>query len=117
MIARFEEGSGGIYGQRVFSWSTGAGLYAIAETEQTAAPVPGLPPEDISGTKVGKFILAFAIILVGAVIYLSQTRTFTIMHASFFGLLMIACLLAYGKIGEKTFSQLVPRFILGRNDE
>ena len=104
--SRFDENSGGLYGQRVFSWSTAAGLYAIASTQRELTRIPALPPEDPSGVKVGGFILAFAIVLVIAMAYLS-TKGFTLLQALFLGFLMVACLLAYGKIGEKTFRQLV----------
>jgi hypothetical protein len=106
----FDNESGGLYGRRVFSWSTAAGLYAIKLVERNLKEIPARPAEDPGGTKIGNAILGFAIFLVGCVVYLSATGRFDYLQASVFGLLVLACLLAYGKIGEKTFGQLAPRW-------
>ena len=90
LYGRWDEGSGGLFGQRVTSWSTAAGLTAIALTARELTHIPALPSEDPSGLKVGGFILFFAVVLVGALLYLS-VEGFTILQASFLGFLMLAC--------------------------
>lgn len=105
--ANFDENTGGFYGQRVFSWSTANGLYAIKASENNLTVIPPRPPEDPSGFKVGNAILVFSLVLVGVVTYLSVLGRFTLVHANLFWFLVVACLLAYGKIKDKTFRQLV----------
>lgn len=115
VYGNFDETSGGLYGKRVFSWSTAAALYAISLTEAQLAEIPATPPEDPSGTKVGNWILALALALMLTMVYLRQN--FNLLQALFLGFLMLACLLAYGKIGEKTFRQLVQQGLKsGRKD-
>jgi hypothetical protein len=116
VTSRFDENSGGLYGQRVFSWSTAHGLYAITLTGRELTQIPASPPEDPTGLKVGGFILLFAVILVLTLLYLSSREEFTVLHATFLGFLMLACLVAYGKVGEKTFQQLVSQ-LLKRGDK
>jgi hypothetical protein len=111
LYGNFDEKDGGFFGQRVFSWSTAAGLYAIKLSEQHLAPIPSSPGEDPSGLKVGNAILFLVILLVGAVVYLSINRAFNPLHASIFGFLVLACLLAYGRIGERTFGQLAANLL------
>jgi hypothetical protein len=109
----FDKASGGFYGRRVFSWSTAAGLYAIKLVERNLTEIQPRPAEDPRGTKIGNSILAFAILLVGCIVYLSAIGKFSYLLASVFGFLVLACLLAYGKIGEKTFRQLAPQWLRG----
>jgi hypothetical protein len=107
LYGNFDEMTGGLYGRRVFSWSTAVGLHAIKLSEQYLAPIPPSPGEDPSGLKIGNAILLVVFVLVAAVVYLSKSGVFSALQASVFGLLVLASLLAYGKIGEKTFGQLV----------
>lgn len=103
----FDEPTGAFFGSRAFSWSTASALYSIREAEQFLRDVPARPEEDATGTKVGNWILGLAIVLFGGVVYLAQQQRFTSLVAIVFGFLMLACLLAYGRIREKTFGQLV----------
>lgn len=105
--ANFDETTGGFYGQRVFSWSTAHGLYAIRASENNLTAIPPRPGEDPSGLKVGNAILFLTLVLIGVVVYLSAVNKFTTLQANFFWFLVLACLVAYGKIGEATFRQLV----------
>jgi prenyltransferase beta subunit len=106
MSRNFDEETGGFYGQRVFSWSTANGLYSIERSKEYLLPIPKRPVEDTSALTVGHLILVVTLVLVGAVVYLSAEGKFAVLQASIFGFLVLACLLAYGKIGEKSFKQL-----------
>jgi len=103
----FDEPTGAFFGSRAFSWSTASALYSIREAERFLRDVPARPEEDATGTKVGNWILGLAVLLFGGVVYLAQQQRFTPLVAIVFGFLMLACLLAYGRIREKTFGQLV----------
>jgi Squalene-hopene cyclase C-terminal domain len=108
MHGAFDENTGGFYGRRVFSWSTANGLYAIKLSENNLKEIPPRPAEaeDSGRFKVGNLILIFALILVVATVYLTVVGKFTALQASFFWGLVLACLVAYQAIGEKTFGQL-----------
>jgi hypothetical protein len=105
--ANFDENTGGFYGQRVFSWSTANGLYAIKLSENNLKAIPPRPGEDPNGLKVGNAILPFVLVLVVVTTYLSVVGKFTVLLATFFWFLVVALLLAYGRIKDKTFRQLV----------
>jgi len=51
------------------------------------------------------------ILLVAAIVYLAKSGQFSVLPASIFGFLVLAFLLAYGKIGERTFKQLASELI------
>jgi hypothetical protein len=108
---RYDERSYGFYGQRVFSWSTAAGLNAIASTERHLTSITARPAEDVQGGKVGNAILVFAVLLTCVVTYLSVSGKFKPLTAMTFVFLMLACLVAYRLIGETTFKQLVMRIL------
>jgi len=98
--------SGGFFGYRVFSWSTAKVLSALSIASSRYHEFPKRRPE-YSGLKAGNFLLAFAVLLSIAVVYLAINKSFNMLHAVLFIFLMIASLLGYGKIGEKTFKELV----------
>lgn len=97
---------GGFYGSRVFSWSTAKVLSALSIASSQFREFPKRPPE-YTGVKVGNFVLIFAILLLASVVYLTIKNSFQLQQAAVFIFLMLASLLAYGKIGEKTFKELV----------
>ncbi len=111
MHGALDENTGGFYGRRVFSWSTANGLYAIRCSEEKLAAIPGREPEiDVrrsGGLKIGYAIMLFGLILVVVAVYLTNAGNFGTLQAVFFGGLMLACLVAYGAIGERTFSELI----------
>jgi hypothetical protein len=107
MQGAFDENTGGLYGRRVFSWSTANGLYAIKASEDKLAAIPGRQPEVKGGVRVGHAILFLVLVLVGACVYLTSVGKFATLQAVFFGGLVLACLVAYGSIGELTFKELV----------
>lgn len=99
--------SGGISGHRIFSWSTAKGLAAlVAASEANVRELPAPKPE-YSGPTAGPVILVFAVTLAGLSVYLASTRSFEVVHAIFFSFLMLAALLAYGRIGEMTFKEII----------
>jgi hypothetical protein len=106
LSSNFDQNTGGFYGQRVFSWSTAAALHSIKLTERRLQEIPASPAE-YPGMKIGSVIVVLAVIIIGGVIYLSMEGHFGTLHAAIFGFLMLACLLAYGRLGENTFRELV----------
>lgn len=98
--------SGGFYGYRVFSWSTAKVLSALGMVRSQYQEFPNRNPE-YSGPKAGNFLFGFAILVSVAVVYLTVEDRFQLLHAAIFIFLMLALLLAYGRIGEKTFKELV----------
>jgi hypothetical protein len=108
---KVDDSTGGLFGQRVFSWSTAAGLHAIAVGEKHLAPIRPSRGEDPNGIKIGPAILVLEILLVAAIVYLAKSGQFSVLPASIFGFLVLAFLLAYGKIGERTFKQLASELI------
>jgi len=106
--------NGGFYGHRVFSWSTAKAISALSAAAPHFQDFPVLAPE-YTGMKTGNFILALAILLAAAVVYMTSLNNFTWVHASVFMVLMLAVLLAYGVIGEKTFKELVIALIKRKN--
>jgi hypothetical protein len=97
---------GGFYGNRMLSWSTAKAISALSVAAQHFEDFPVMDPEYV-GVKTGNFILIFAIMLAGAGVYMAMYSNFTSLLASFFMALMLATLLAYGKIGPKTFKELI----------
>ena len=98
--------SGGFYGDRVFSWSTAKVLSALSMAMSNFKEFPERSPE-YSGPKAGILVWIFAILLSIFVVYLTIKDSFKLLHAGVFIFLMLASLLAYGMIGEKTFKELV----------
>lgn len=98
--------SGGFYGDRVFSWSTAKVLSALSMAVSHFQEFPERSPE-YSGLKAGILVWIFAILLSAFVVYLTINESFKLLHAGVFIFLMLASLLAYGMIGEKTFKELV----------
>ncbi|HNB57913.1 MAG TPA: hypothetical protein PKV06_13150, partial [bacterium] len=56
--------------------------------------------------KTGPVIIGFVTLLSGLGFYLMVNEKFGLLEFSFFVVMMLAALLAYGTIGEKTFSEL-----------
>jgi hypothetical protein len=98
--------SGGFYGDRVFVWSTAKVLSALSMAVSHFQAFPDRSPE-YSGVKAGTLVWVFAILLSAFVVYLTVKGSFELLHAGIFIFLMLALLLAYGMIGEKTFKELV----------
>lgn len=110
---KIDENTGAFYGPRLFSWATAKALSALTVLQKHAgAEYPDFPartPESRSaavGWKIGPVIIAFAILLSGLGFYLMVTEKFGLLAFSFFVIMMLAALLAYGAIGEKTFKEL-----------
>lgn len=101
-----EDGGGGFFGHRVFSWSTARTISALWRAKERRSEVPNRTPE-FTGRSAGPVILLFALVLVAVFVFLSATRTFGAMQALFLGFLMLACMVAYGTIGEKTFQEII----------
>ncbi|HXQ24478.1 MAG TPA: prenyltransferase/squalene oxidase repeat-containing protein [Candidatus Acidoferrales bacterium] len=102
--------SGGFYGYRVFSWSTAKAISALCVAGAEYQDFPKQSPE-YTGLTVGPFILAFALLLAVFVTYLSSVERFSFSTALSFMFLMLAALFGYGKLGEKTFAELVQRIL------
>ena len=74
---------------------------------------PDLPariPESRSestGWKIGPVIIGFATLLSGFGFYLMINEKFDLLAFSFFVVMMLVALLAYGAIKEKTFKELL----------
>ncbi|MER0202570.1 MAG: hypothetical protein DU480_01635 [Nitrosomonas sp.] len=110
---KIDESTGAFYGPRLFSWATAKALSALAVMQKHAgAEYPDLPartPEsrtESGGWKAGPVIIGFVTLLSGLGFYLMVNDKFGLLEFSFFVVMMLAALLAYGAIGEKTFSEL-----------
>jgi len=62
---------------------------------------------EYTGRKAGNWVLGFAVLLSGFGVYLEVQSKFDVQVMVLFVFLMLAALLAYGKIGEKSFKELV----------
>lgn len=110
---KIDESTGAFYGPRLFSWATAKALSALAVMQKHAgAEYPDLPartPESRAGSgglKTGPVIIGLVTLLSGLGFYLMLNDKFGLLEFSFFVVMMLAALLAYGAIGEKTFSEL-----------
>ena len=110
---KIDDSTGAFYGPRLFSWATAKALSALAVMQKHAgAEYPDLParmPEsrtESGGWKTGPVIIGFVTLLSGLGFYLMLNDKFGLLEFSFFVVMMLAALLAYGAIGEKTFSEL-----------
>ncbi len=102
---RWDNSGGGFYGPRVFSWSTAKALSALSDI--SVQEFPERKPEREPGFTVGQIVMvAFALLLLGSVLYLTVLKSFELLHAVFFSVLILALLLASRLIGEKTFAEL-----------
>jgi hypothetical protein len=99
----FDDASGGFYGRRIFSWSTALALQALSASHLEALPVPAAV---YTGSTVGIAVLAFGVILVGAVLLLAMKQLYSALVAMTFVIVLLAVLLAYGTISNKTFQEL-----------
>lgn len=102
--------SGGFYGYRIFSWATAKVLCSMSRAKNEYVEFPTRRPE-YSGTKVGHILMFFILVLLGAVIYLTRNDMFNSLQAGVFVILMLASLLAYGRIRETTFKELLQKII------
>jgi len=102
--------SGGFYGYRVFSWATAKVLWALSKARHEYSVFPSRSPE-YPGAKVGHILMIFILLLLGSVVFLTVQGSFGFLHASVFVILMLASLLAYGRIREKTFRELAQKII------
>jgi hypothetical protein len=97
---------GGFFGHRVFSWSTARSTSALWLARDRREEIPERTPQ-YTGAKVGKVILSLALVLVAVLVVLSFSDAFGIVQALFLGFLLLACMVAYGAIGEKTFREII----------
>ncbi len=111
---KIDDSTGAFYGPRLFSWATAKAVSALAVLQKHAGmEYPDLPariPESRSETgswKIGPVIIGFATVLSGLGFYLMINEKFGLLAFSFFVVMMLAALLAYGAIGEKTFKELL----------
>lgn len=114
---KVDENTGAFYGARLFSWSTAKALSALSVLQEHAgAEYPDFPPRpaEYKGWKIGPVILGFAVLLSGFAFYLMVEEKFSLLAFSFFSIMMLAALLAYGAIGEKTFKELFGRLSIPR---
>ena len=121
---KIDENTGAFYGPRLFSWATAKALPALAVLQKHAGTeYPDLPartPESRSestGWKIAPviIIMGFATLLSGLGFYLMVTEKFGLLAFAFFVVMLLAALLVYGHIKEKTFKELltnVSKFIL-----
>jgi len=110
----FDDASGGFYGRHVFSWATAWALKALQEAEQVYPEVPE-PKPDPPGARIGTYVLLLAVIELAVTVYLIHTHQLSTLIISFLILLMFATLLAFGLIGEKTFSGIIEKIFGGSN--
>ena len=106
---KIDENTGAFYGARLFSWSTAKALSALSVRQKHASEgdIGFTPrPPEYNGWKIGSAILGLAVLLSGFGFYLMVNDEFTLLAFSFFAIMMLAALLAYGAIGEKTFKEL-----------
>ena len=97
---------GGFFGPRVFSWSTARTASALWSAQDRREEIPVRPPQ-YTGAKVGRIILILALVLIAVLVFLSLSDAFGVVQALFLGFLLLACMVAYGAIGEKTFKEIV----------
>ncbi|MBV5328424.1 MAG: hypothetical protein JZU65_12455, partial [Chlorobium sp.] len=106
---KVDENTGAIYGSRLFTWSTGKALSSLSVLQKRAgAEYPDFPqrPPEYKGWKISSVIFGFAVLLSGFGFYLMINDKFSLLAFSFFAIMMLVTLLAYGAIGEKTFKEL-----------
>jgi hypothetical protein len=99
----FDEMSGGFYGRRIFSWSTALALQALSASKLQSLPEPA--PLYV-GSRVGPAVLGFCVLIVGAMLFLAFQGQFNFLTESILIIVLLAVLLAYGSIKEKTFKEL-----------
>jgi prenyltransferase beta subunit len=103
-IFRGMDPTGAFFGQRVFSWSTARATYALGAAQKNFEQfpeAPRLPPP----RQVGRELLGFAALILAAVIVLSLFGVFGLLQAVVVMFLLLALLLAYGRISEAGFLQ------------
>lgn len=111
---KLNETTGAFYGYRECSWSTAKALSALSVLRKhTDNQYPDFPHRDpeFTGWTTGPFILGFVILLSIFGFYLMVEEKFNLLAFSFFTALIMAALLAYGAIGEKTFKELFRRLM------
>lgn len=103
---------GGFYGYRVFSWSTAKSMSALSAAHYDYPQFPKRKPEQRSGRfNVESAVFLFAVLGAGVLIYLSNRDRFGLLQAALLGFFMLALLLAYGKLRERSFVTLVKSLI------
>jgi len=122
---KIDDSTGAFYGPRLFSWATSKALSALAVLQKHAgaeySDLPARAPEsrvESGHWKTGPVIIGFVTLLSGLGFYLMIKEKFGLLEFSFFVVMMLAALLAYGAIGEKTFSELFSTVggLLKKND-
>jgi hypothetical protein len=106
---KLDDSTGAFYGSRLFSWSTAKALDALSSLQKSSgAEYPDFPQRqpEYKGLKVGPIILGFSVLLSVFGFYLMVYDKFNMLAFGFFAIMMLAALLAYGMIGEKTFKEL-----------
>ena len=107
---------GGFFGERVFSWSTAKVLFALCAARDSFEQFPALRPEStepLGGVRVGHVLTGVIVLVAVLGVALAFAGRFNAGTGIFLGFLILACLLGYGRIGEKTFKELVGRIPLG----
>jgi hypothetical protein len=108
--------NGGFFGERVFSWSTAKALFALCAARDSFAQFPVLKPETtepLGGVRVGHVLTGVIVLVALLGVALAFAGRFNAGTGIFLGFLILACLLGYGRIGEKTFRELVGRIPFG----
>lgn len=98
--------SGGVYGDRVFTWSTAKAISALVTARAEFAEMPSAAPEPPPAEAPAlrrHLLFGFALVIAGLVTALLVLGRFTATAGIVFAFLTLAVLVGYGLISEKGF--------------
>ncbi|HEX6781064.1 MAG TPA: prenyltransferase/squalene oxidase repeat-containing protein [Solirubrobacterales bacterium] len=104
---------GGFFGQRVFSWSTARATYALGAARDSFDRFPEAPRLP-APQQVGRELLLFGVLSLVAVFVLSALGVFGPLQAVVVTFLVLALLLAYGRLSEAGFVEVFKALWQGR---
>jgi hypothetical protein len=109
---RVNRSSGGVFGDRVLSWSTARGALALWEAAKHQEEIPLRSPEPTTGSSITpaqKAMLGTLILFLGVVVALSISGAFGALQAAIVAAFLLALMVIFGFLDSDQFERLFAR--------
>lgn len=96
---------GGAFGYRKTPWATARAVTALVSASSGYSTFPTREPEYVDSKKTGPYLFVLMVLVMATLVTLALIEQLNLWSGVLLALLVLAILVAYGKIGEKTFAE------------
>lgn len=96
---------GAAFGYRKTPWATARAIAALVPVAPVRSTFPTRDPEYVDSKRTGPYLFALMVLVLVALVALALVEQLNPWSGVLLALFVLAILLAYGKIGEKTFAE------------